>query len=100
MTQTQNTGLCYDTGEPVLIGDAVSFYGQTYTVVFEAGAFGLGCKETIDWDTLQNAIPSAWNGDFCMCDNFISFWEIIWNWNASEPTQLLPEVKLIKRGRV
>ena len=63
-------------------GDVVEFNdGQSRfigLVVFECGAFGIATRETI---------PVEFR-DSCKNDNFVSFWEIIWNQSAFDSTSV------------
>lgn len=71
----------------VFEGDIVRFCGMTGVIVCEGGAFGIGCSNTIDYDVLEKEIPYANfanNPYFCYCDNFISLWELIWNYGHTD----------------
>lgn len=61
------------TGRLIYLHDIVEYNDGTYKfkgeVVFEAGAYGIGSRDTIELD-LRNS---------CTCDNFVSFWELLWN---------------------
>ena len=60
--------------------------GQEGKVVFEAGAYGVAVADVIDWDSMAKKInyPDMNSPDFCFCDNFVSFWELLWNCGADE----------------
>ena len=51
----------------------------------ECSAFGIGCRKQIDYDYLANEIaPVTGNNNtpmFCYNDNFVSLWELYWNYN-------------------
>jgi len=48
---------------------------------------GINFKEGIDWNLIENKIPEVtWCNNtphFCHHDNFISFWELMWNFNCN-----------------
>lgn len=68
------------------IGDKVSLFGKTGEVVYDSGAYGIYFKESIDWDFIESKIPEITGCDnaphFCHNDNFVSFWELMWNFNC------------------
>lgn len=79
----------YDTNlDCIFTCDKVSLFGQTGTVCYECGAYGIGFEETIDWDNIKSKIfdVTGCNNTPCFCynDNFISFWELLWNFNCEE----------------
>ena len=77
---------CRDAGGNELkIGQKAEFLGMTGTVTFESGAYGLSFDCPIDWTKIKNEIEPT-SGymnrlNACMNDYFISFWEIIWNFD-------------------
>lgn len=82
---TDSTG---EKSEALYEGDIVDFLGITGEIIFECGAFGIGFRNQIDWDMVQAEIPKITGCRnrllACQCDNFISLWEIIWNFNIEE----------------
>lgn len=74
--------------KPIKVGDKVSLFGMTGTVIFECGAYGIGFLNPINWDLIESKIPEiteCYNTPcFCCNDNFVSFWELIWNFNCEE----------------
>lgn len=86
-TVGQYTGV-YDTElAPIYEGDIVRFLRYVGTVVFEEGCFGIAINETIDWDYIAEEMAeyAGTNPLSAVCnDNFISLWEILWNFNCSE----------------
>ena len=76
---------CFDEdGNELFLNDAVRFLGQTGTVTFECGAFGIGFETQINWDEVEKHLLH--NNHLCAClnDNFISLWEIFWNLNGED----------------
>lgn len=76
-------------------GDIVRFFGMTGTIVFESGAFGIECRNTIDYSKLEKEIPYANNPFFCYNDNFISLWELIWNFGHTDYPYICDVVEVI-----
>ena len=81
------TGQTDKNGKMIWTGDIVEFLGMRGEVKFECGAFGIAFDE-IDWDYMEERIPeiTGCNNSLCAClnDNFISLWEIAWNFNEEE----------------
>lgn len=75
-------------GNHIRIGDIVSLFGMAGEVVFECGAYGIGFEQAIDWEIIENEIVRVTgcnnSPDFCYNDNFISFWELLWNFNCED----------------
>lgn len=69
------------------VDDEVLLFGNIGTVVFECGAYGIGFTE-IDWELIESKIQEVTGCNnyphFCNNDNFISFWELLWNFNCEE----------------
>lgn len=69
------------------IGDDVSLFGMIGHVTFECGSYGISFDE-IDWELIESKIADVTGCDnepyFCHNDNYISFWELIWNFNCEE----------------
>lgn len=88
-TVTEFTGITDKNGKKIFDGDVVSFcYGHNKDiceVCFENGAFGLGKSypKKFDYDELEMSVVNATGNDshFVGNDNFISLWEIAWNYN-------------------
>lgn len=63
------------TGRLIYLHDIVEYNDGTYKfkgeVVFENGAYGIGTKDAIKLD-LGNIV-------YHKCDNFISFWDLVWH---------------------
>lgn len=86
-TVCEYAGLTDKNGKRIFEGNIVKFCGIVGEVVFEKGAFGIGTHETIDYDLLEKEMRSL-NSDnfpeFCGNDNFISLWEIWWNFEIED----------------
>lgn len=74
-----------DSNENIIFeGDIVDFFGHEGKVVFDYGAFGIYIPEGIDYDFLLKAreMMGCKNlSNFCSNENFISFWELLWNYD-------------------
>ena len=83
-----SSGLSDKYGKPIRENDIVEFLGHRGKVVFECGSFGIAFSDTIDWEEVEkNILPvTGCNNSLatCMNDNFISLWEIMWNFNDEE----------------
>lgn len=89
----QYTGLTDKNGKKIFEGDIVMYsdeecyYPGEYTefmgvIVFEKGAFGIGCREELPIDL------DYW----CDNDNFVSLWELYWNLNCTQDELPMLEV--------
>lgn len=88
-TVCEYTGLTDTNGNKIFNHAIVAFhYGHNKDiceVCFESGAFGLGKSypKKFDYDELETSVANATENDsyFVGNDNFISLWEIAWNYN-------------------
>ncbi|MGN1456410.1 MAG: YopX family protein [Acutalibacteraceae bacterium] len=88
-TAGEYIGLIDINGYGIFEGDIVKLLDfQVGKVVQECGSFGIAIMPCIDWDYLDSEICNITGcnnvPDFCRNDNFISFWEIMWNYNQEE----------------
>ena len=84
-TICQCTGLKDKNGKLIWENDVVDFLEHKGIVKYERGSFGIAYRECIDWEEIESNICHITGCDnalyACENDNFISLWEIYWNFN-------------------
>lgn len=95
-TICQCTELKDKNGELIFENDIVDFLGHIGIVKFDCGSFGIAYKKQIDWDEIQaNIMPITGCENTlyaCENDNYISLWEIYWNFNDEDDSLSTVEV--------
>lgn len=84
----QFTALLDVTKKPKFEGDVVYLFGFYGKVIRQHGAFGIYFPNGIDYGDLASKIVPVTGIDtapmFCRNDNFVSFWELMWNYDQTE----------------
>lgn len=95
-TICQCTGLKDKNGKPIWENDIVDFLEHKGTVMFNCGGFGIGYRKNIDWEEIQSNIMRVTGCEnilyACENDNYISLWEIYWNFNDEDDSVNTVEV--------
>lgn len=88
------TGYEDESGKKLHIGDVVEFCGTLGEVAFECGALGIAfTSDNVPWDAFLELVPCT-RPRVLYNDNFISFWEILWNVSDELDTVQIPYVRM------
>ena len=85
----QFTGMTDRNCDEIYFGDSVELFGMKGKIVFECGAYGIGFDKDIDYSLIQmkmNSFDMCCGNRYigCFNDNFLSLWELYWNFNCEE----------------
>ena len=95
-TICQCTGPNDKNGKLIWENDIVDFLGHKGIVKYYSGSFGIAYRDYIDWEEIEANICPITGCDnalyACENDNFISLWEIYWNFNDEDDSVNTVEV--------
>lgn len=95
-TICQCTGLKDKNRKLIWENDVVDFLGHKGTIKFECGSLGIEYQKNIDWEEIQANIMRVTGCEntlyACENDNYISLWEIYWNFNDEDDSVSTVEV--------
>lgn len=95
-TICQCIGMKDKNGELIWENDIVELLGHRGVIKFTCGGFGIGYRKNIDWEEIQANIMRITGCEnilyACENDNYISLWEIYWNFNDEDDSVNTVEV--------
>lgn len=90
------TGLKDKNGKLIWKNDIVELLGHRGVIKYVCGGFGIGYRKNIDWEEIQSNIMRVTGCEnilyACENDNYISLWEIYWNFNDEDDSVNTVEV--------
>ncbi len=95
-TICQCTGMTDKNGKFIWENDIVELFGHRGVIKNVCGGFGIEYRKNIDWEEIQANIMHVTGCEnilyACENDNYISLWEIYWNFNDEDDSVNTVEV--------
>lgn len=104
--QQNGSGVYDSNSRELMLGDKVVLLDRFCgTIVFESGCYGVGfdSQNSIDWEYLKRQIEPVTGcrnaPAFCYNDNFVSLWELLWNFGGIEhENDVCAVLKIVEEG--